>query len=95
MTLKELEKILFFECLRRNRSGETPLQAKELLTERKYREAREQYGESFKADMGAEAIRGLLAGLDLNQLSRRTASRDEGHRQRGAAQESRQAAQGG
>ena len=69
MTLKELEKILYFECYVVTDPGETPLQPKELLTERKYREAREQYGESFKADMGAEAIRGLLAGLDLNQLS--------------------------
>ncbi len=69
MTLKELEKILYFECYVVTDPGETPLQSKELLTERKYREAREQYGESFKADMGAEAIRGLLAGLELDRLS--------------------------
>src|SRR6202008_2500096 len=69
MTLKELEKILYFECYVITDPGETPLQSKELLTERKYREAREQYGESFKADMGAEAIRGLLAGLELDRLS--------------------------
>jgi len=69
MTLKELEKILYFECYVVTDPGETPLQNRELLTERKYREAREQYGEGFKADMGAEAIRGLLAGLDLGQLA--------------------------
>src|SRR6201993_3171336 len=69
MTLKELEKILYFECYVVTDPGETPIQPKELLTERKYREAREQYGESFKADMGAEAIRGLLAGLDLEKLA--------------------------
>jgi DNA-directed RNA polymerase subunit beta' len=69
MTLKELEKVLYFECYVVTDPGETPLQAKELLTERKYREAREQYGDSFKADMGAEAIRSLLSQLELEKLA--------------------------
>jgi DNA-directed RNA polymerase subunit beta' len=69
MTLKELEKVLYFECYIVTDPGETPLQHKELLTERKYREAREQFAESFKAEMGAEAIRGLLASLDLEKLA--------------------------
>ncbi len=69
MTLKELEKVLYFECYVVTDPGETPLQHKELLTERKYREAREQYGDAFKADMGAEAIRGLLSQLNLNKLA--------------------------
>ncbi|MGH7934233.1 MAG: DNA-directed RNA polymerase subunit beta' [Candidatus Binataceae bacterium] len=69
MTLKELEKILYFECYVVTDAGETPLQYKELLTERKYREAREQYADGFKADMGAEAIRNLLSQLDLDKLS--------------------------
>ena len=69
MTLKELEKVLYFECYVVTDKGETPLEHKELLTERKYREAREQYGDSFKADMGAEAIRGLLSQLELDKLA--------------------------
>jgi DNA-directed RNA polymerase subunit beta' len=69
MTLKELEKVLYFESYVVVDPGETPLQHKELLTERRYREAREQYGEGFKALMGAEAIRVLLSGLDLEKLS--------------------------
>ncbi|HTW87808.1 MAG TPA: DNA-directed RNA polymerase subunit beta' [Candidatus Binataceae bacterium] len=69
MTLKELEKVLYFECYVVTDAGETPLTHKELLTERKYREAREQYGDSFKADMGAEAIRQLLSQLNLDQLA--------------------------
>jgi DNA-directed RNA polymerase subunit beta' len=69
MTLKELEKVLYFECYVVTDAGETPLQHKELLTERKYREAREQFADAFKADMGAEAIRGLLSQLNLNQLA--------------------------
>jgi DNA-directed RNA polymerase subunit beta' len=69
MTLKELEKVLYFESYVVTDAGETPLQYKELLTERKYREAREQYGEGFKAEMGAEAIKTLLNALKLDQLS--------------------------
>ena len=69
MTLKELEKVLYFESYVVTDPGETTLQARELLTERKYREAREQFGESFKAEMGAEAIRTLLSSLELDQLS--------------------------
>src|SRR5438132_1896803 len=69
MTLKELEKILYFENYVVSDAGETPLQHKELLTERKYREAREQFAEGFKAEMGAEAIRSLLSQLELDQLS--------------------------
>src|ERR1700737_931520 len=69
MTLKELEKVLYFESYVVLDPGETPLQHKELLTERKDREAREQYADGFKAEMGAEAIRSLLAGLSLDQLA--------------------------
>jgi DNA-directed RNA polymerase subunit beta' len=69
MTLKELEKVLYFECYVVTDPGETPLQPRELLTERKYREAREQYADGFRAEMGAEAIRALLSGLQLDQLA--------------------------
>src|SRR6201997_1330408 len=69
MTLKELEKILYFENYVVSDPGETPLQHRELLTERKYREAREQFGESFHGEMGAEAIRTLLSQLELETLS--------------------------
>src|SRR5246500_15003 len=69
MTLKELEKVLYFECYIVTDAGETPLQYKELLTERKYREAREQYGDAFKAEMGAEAVRSLLGLLTLDSLA--------------------------
>ena len=69
MTLKELEKVLYFESYVVTDPGETTLQARELLTERKYREARDQFGDGFKAEMGAEAIRSLLSNLELDQLS--------------------------
>src|ERR1700681_3858561 len=69
MTLKELEKVLYFECYVVTDAGETPLQYKELLTERKYREARESYADGFKAEMGAEAVRSLLGQLALDTLA--------------------------
>src|SRR6201981_2370942 len=69
MTLKELEKVLYFECYIVTDAGETPLQYKELLTERKYREARESYADGFKAEMGAEAVRSLLGQLALDTLA--------------------------
>ena len=50
----------------------------EVLTEQQYREAREEFGNSFKAGMGGEAIRELLCAIDLDQLSEelRTAMRE-------------------
>src|SRR6185437_11754062 len=48
---------------------ETPLKRQQLLTEEEYRTAREQYGDGFEAEMGAEAVRKMLANLDLVTLS--------------------------
>ena len=45
--------------------GNTSLEKKQLLTEREYREKRDQYGQEFSAAMGAEAIKQLLDGVDL------------------------------
>src|SRR5438093_13553393 len=50
--------------------GKTPLQKTQLLKEVEYREAQEQYGEDFIAGMGAEAIRKLLAEIDLTKLNK-------------------------
>src|SRR5580693_10601264 len=69
MTLKELEKILYFESYVVVDAGETTLQYRELLTEKKFREAKEQFADGFKAEMGAEAIRTLLTQLELDKLS--------------------------
>ena len=63
MTLKELEKILYFESYVVVDSGKTPLGYKELLSENRYRKAREEYGDGFRAEMGAEAIRALLKDM--------------------------------
>src|SRR5204863_7377510 len=50
--------------------GKAPLQNTQLLNEAEYREAQEQYGEDFVAGMGAEAIKRLLAEIDLNKLNK-------------------------
>ncbi|MDO3379069.1 DNA-directed RNA polymerase subunit beta' [Geoalkalibacter halelectricus] len=69
MTLKELEKVLYFEAYVVLDGGDTGLQAGQLLTEDKYREAMEEFAGQFSASMGAEGIRELLSGLDLESLS--------------------------
>lgn len=70
MKTSSLEKVIYFQDYVVVDPGETALQPQQLLTEEEYRAAREQYGEgSFDADMGADAIRKLLSGLDLVKLS--------------------------
>jgi DNA-directed RNA polymerase subunit beta' len=69
MKMRDLERVLYYEQYVVTDAGETPLKVTEMLTEDQYHEAREKYGSKFKAMMGAEAIRGLLAGLDLDAIS--------------------------
>jgi len=68
MTLKELEKVLYFESYVVIDPGKTPLAQKELLSENRFRKAREEYGDSFHAEMGAEAIRALLKEIEIDTL---------------------------
>ncbi|MDR1778858.1 MAG: DNA-directed RNA polymerase subunit beta' [Clostridiales Family XIII bacterium] len=67
---KNLEKVLYFAAYIVTDPGETDLTYKELLSEERYREYKEQYREGFKAGMGAEAIRELLTQVDLDALSK-------------------------
>ena len=69
MTLKQLEKILYFEQYAVIRSEVDALPIGSLLTEEKYRQARSEYAASFDVGIGAEAIRVLLASQDLIALS--------------------------
>ncbi len=69
LTLKELEKVLYFESWIVLDPKDTPLKKKELLTDEEYIEAKEQYGEKgFVAGIGAEAVRELLEEIDLEKL---------------------------
>jgi DNA-directed RNA polymerase subunit beta' len=71
MTLKSLEKILYFENYVVIDPKETPLAKGTLLAEEQYLKAREDYGEEFMAEMGAEAVQSMLKELDLEELSAR------------------------
>ena len=69
MTLKELEKVLYFESYVVIDPGTTSLQERELLSEARYRKLVEEHGpDAFRAGMGAEAIRELLRRLDIEKL---------------------------
>ena len=69
MSPRSLEKVLYFASYIVVDPGDTPLYEKQLLTEGEYREALEKYGNKFKAGMGAEAIKELLAKIDLEKES--------------------------
>ena len=60
MKTTSLEKVIYFQDYVVTNPGDTPLKTQQLLTEEEYRQAREQYGDTFEADMGAEAVRKLL-----------------------------------
>ncbi|SDP26308.1 DNA-directed RNA polymerase subunit beta' [Desulforhopalus singaporensis] len=70
MTLKQLEKILYFEQYAVVESETDALVPGTLLTEEKYRKALEEYPAQFRVGIGAEAIRELLAAQDLVELSK-------------------------
>lgn len=65
---KELESVLYFARYIVTDAGETNLKEGKILTEREYKLYRQQHGRGFQAQMGAEAILKLLAGIDLNAL---------------------------
>ena len=67
---RALEKVLYFASYIVIDPGSTPLTKRQLLSEGEYREYREKYGDSFKAGMGAEAVKKLLEEIDLDQMAR-------------------------
>jgi DNA-directed RNA polymerase subunit beta' len=69
LAIASLRSILYYEKYIVIDPGDTDLKKMDLLTEEEYMEARERYGMSFTAGIGAEAIRTLLEGLDLDSLS--------------------------
>lgn len=66
MSPRALEEVIYFASYVVIEPGDTTLEKKQLLTEREYREKREQYGQAFKAAMGAEAVKQLLDNVDLD-----------------------------
>src|SRR5437762_3369388 len=70
MSARQLERVIYYEDYIVIDPGKTPLQKTQLLNEVEYREAQEQYGDDFVAGMGAEAVKKLLAEIDLNKLNK-------------------------
>ena len=67
---RNLEKVIYFAAYIVTDKGKTDLAKCQVLTEKEYHEAQEKYGKnSFKAEMGAEALRTLLEEIDLEKLS--------------------------
>ena len=69
MTPKELEKVLYFASYVVTDPGDTPFAYKQVIEEEESNEAREIYGKSFQAGMGAEAIKKLLCDIDVDQMA--------------------------
>ncbi|HXG87869.1 MAG TPA: DNA-directed RNA polymerase subunit beta' [Vicinamibacterales bacterium] len=70
ISLRDLERVLYFEAYVVSEPGETELKFKQLLSEEQYRKAREEYGYTrFKAQMGAEAIKELLKRENVAKLA--------------------------
>ena len=69
ISLRELERVLYFEAYVVIEPGDTEFKENQLLTEEQYRKAREEHGSKFRAQMGAEAIKELLKRANIEELS--------------------------
>ena len=65
MTLRDIERVLYFEAYVVTEPGLTTLERRQLLTEEQYMQARQEHGDDFDAAMGAEAVYDLLRTIDL------------------------------
>jgi DNA-directed RNA polymerase subunit beta' len=68
LTLKNMEKVLYFDSYIVLDPKDTPLSWGQLLSDEKYLEARDTYGDKFEAGIGAEAVKELLASINLDEL---------------------------
>jgi DNA-directed RNA polymerase subunit beta' len=67
LTIKDLEKVLYFESHIVIDAGDTPLKENQLLTEEEYKDALEKYGDNFEVSLGAEAVKRLLDRININK----------------------------
>ena len=65
LTLRDIERVLYFESFVVTEPGLTDLEASQILTEEEYLDALEEHGDEFEAKMGAEAVLALLGNLEL------------------------------
>jgi DNA-directed RNA polymerase subunit beta' len=84
MSLRELERVLYFEAYVTIDAGDAPLKERELLTEEKFRQLQQEFPGKFVAMMGAEAIKELLKRVDIDELSKelRTKMKNENSQQK-------------
>ncbi len=69
MSVRDLERILYYESYVVIDPGDTPLKEKQLITEDEFLELQEEYGDAFVAEMGAGAVKRLLGSIDVEELS--------------------------
>ena len=69
ISLRDLERILYFEAYVVIEPGDTDLKPNQLLNEDQFRKAREDYGQKFRAQMGAEAIKELLKRVNVERMA--------------------------
>lgn len=67
MSPRALEEVIYFASYVVTEPGDTPLEKKQLLSEKEYRAYRDKYGNKFQASMGAESIKKLLTDIDLDK----------------------------
>ncbi|MDO8282051.1 MAG: DNA-directed RNA polymerase subunit beta' [Thermodesulfovibrionia bacterium] len=70
MTMRQLERVLYFESYVVVDPGDTKLKEQDLLTDEEFRKKTQELGDTFKAGIGAEAVRELLRSIDLDALSK-------------------------
>ncbi|MBE3129951.1 MAG: DNA-directed RNA polymerase subunit beta', partial [Acidobacteria bacterium] len=71
LSIKDLEKVLYFESYIVIDPADTPLKEKQLLNEEEFKDAQEKYGDKFEASIGAEAIKILLLKINIQKESER------------------------
>ena len=95
ISLRDLERILYFEAYVVIDPGEAELKQNQLLNEEQYRKAREDFGSKFRAQMGAEAIKELLKRVNIEKLADELRVRDAFRELRAEEAEVREAPEGG
>jgi DNA-directed RNA polymerase subunit beta' len=71
LSIKDLEKVLYFESYIVLDPADTPLKEKQLLNEEEFKDAQEKYGDKFEASIGAEAIKVLLEKINIQKEAER------------------------
>ena len=70
MTMRQLEKVLYFESYIVIDPGNTKLKKKDLLSEEEYKKKQQEHGDKFKAGIGAEAVRELIRSVELDAVAK-------------------------